>query len=355
MEKKKTSTKSKTKRQTTKQKKKSTIILIAALAIILAGVALLLPLLTARANSDGMLYVRSDMTKEQLTDTIASHFGKDIASKVELLTAVRDIKPKYRAGAYTVDKGMNAISLWRKLSSKAQTPVKFTFNNTRTVEEFAEKASHQLEMKKEDLLKLLTDSTTCQQLGFNTTTIAAMCIPDTYEVYWAIEPLDLLQKLSRDYNRFWNDARVSKAQKLGLTKVEVSTLASIVDSETAYKPEKGTIARLYLNRLNAGMKLQSDPTAKFAVGDFSIKRITLEHIKTQSPYNTYYVNGLPPGPICMPEKATIDAVLNAPDNDYIYMCAKEDLSGSHNFTASYAEHQQNARRYQLELNRRGIE
>lgn len=352
MEKKATSKKKKTK--TKKQKKKSTIILIVALAIIVAGAALLLPLLTSRADNEGMLYVRPGMTKDQLTDTIAARFGDNIARKVALLTIVRDIDPASRVGAYKVDKDMSAISLWRKLSSGAQTPVKFTFNNVRTIDEFADNASHQLAMSKSDLLKLMTDSATCQQLGFNTTTVAAMCIPDTYEVYWSIEPRHLLNKLNKAYNDFWTDERVKKAQKLGLTKVEVSTLASIVDSETSYKPEKGTIARLYLNRLNSGMKLQSDPTAKFAVGDFNLKRITLEHIKTPSPYNTYYVNGLPPGPIRMPEKATLDAVLNAPANDYIYMCAKEDFSGSHNFSASYAEHQQNARRYQQELNRRGI-
>lgn len=346
--------KKKTLKKSEQTKRKKFIALIVALVIIMAGAALPISLLTASAERDGMLYVRPEMTKEQLTDTIAARFGKSIADKVELLTAVRDIDPSTRIGAYKVEKGMSALSLWKALSSGAQTPIKFTFNNVRTVDEFAENASKQLALKKDDLLKLMTDSTYCQSLGFNQQTIPAMCIPDTYEVYWSITADNLLNKLNSAYKAFWTTDREKKAQKLGLTKVEVSTLASIVDSETAYKPEKATIARLYLNRLEKGMKLQSDPTAKFAVGDPTLRRITLEHIKTQSPYNTYFVEGLPPGPIRMPEKSTLDAVLNAPQNDYIYMCAKEDFSGSHNFSASYAEHQQNAARYRRALDRNGI-
>ncbi len=334
--------------------KKTKISISVVLAIVVVGAALVVALFSAKADKAGMLYVRPGMTRQQLTDTIAAHFGQSVASRVSLLSSVRDIDPAKRIGAYRVDEGMSAVSLWRKLSSGAQTPIEFTFNNVRTVDEFAENASRQLALNKQDVEKLMTDSAYCSKLGFTPQTIPAMCIPDTYEVYWSVSAEKLLSKLLDAYKQFWTTERKHKAEQLGLSEVEVSTLASIVDSETAYKPEKPTIARLYLNRLAQGMKLQSDPTAKFAVGDVNLRRITLEHIKTPSPYNTYYVNGLPPGPIRMAEKSTLDAVLNAPENNYIYMCAKEDFSGTHNFSASYAEHQQNANRYRQELDRRGI-
>ncbi len=158
-----------------------------------------------------------------------------------------------------------------------------------------------------------------------------------------------------DYrNRFWSKERRSKAASLGLTPSQVATIASIVEEETAKADEKPKVARLYLNRLKKGIKLQADPTVKFATGDFTLRRITGKHLAIESPYNTYKVNGLPPGPIRIPAAATIDAVLNAPKHDYIYMCAKEDFSGYHNFASDYATHMANARRYQAELNRRGI-
>ena len=271
-----------------------------------------------------------------------------------MLSNYRRIVTPRHIGAYRVEKGMSPFDLWRKLSSGAQSPVKFTFNNLRTVADFAESASRQLCMDKNDILRLLTDSASCASFGFTPQTVPAMLIPDTYEVYWSVKPEKLLEKMHDNYIRFWNDERKTKAKKLGLTPEEVVTLASIVEEETAYSPEKGKVSRLYLNRLSKGMKLQSDPTVKFAIGDFSLKRILHKHLAANSPYNTYAVQGLPPGPIRMPEKSTVNAVLNAPPHDYIYMCAKADFSGSHEFTASYAEHLRYARLYQAALNRRGI-
>ena len=163
-----------------------------------------------------------------------------------------------------------------------------------------------------------------------------------------------MDSIRAEHNRYWTPERRAKADKLGLTTAEISTLASIVESESAKTKEYGQIAQLYINRYNKGMLLQSDPTVKFALGDFSIRRILLEHLKADSPYNTYRNKGLPPGPICLPKQATIDSILNAPHHEYIYMCAKEDFSGYHNFAADYATHQSNARRYQEALNKRGI-
>lgn len=338
-----------------KKNKTKLFVIITVLAIIVVASAVFtVPFFSSGASKAKTIYIYPDMTESAFSDSLEADFGQAYARRVMILSNYRQIITPRHIGAYRVEKGMSPFELWRQLSSGTQSPVKFTFNNLRTVADFAESASRQLCMDKNDILRLLTDSASCASFGFTPQTVPAMLIPDTYEVYWSVKPEKLLGKMHDNYIRFWNDERKTKAKKLGLTPEEVVTLASIVEEETAYSPEKGKVARLYLNRLSKGMKLQSDPTVKFAIGDFSLKRILHKHLAANSPYNTYAVQGLPPGPIRMPEKSTVNAVLNAPPHDYIYMCAKADFSGSHEFTASYAEHLRYARLYQAALNRRGI-
>ena len=338
-----------------KKNKTKLFVIITVLAIIVVASAVFtVPFFSSGASKAKTIYIYPDMTESAFSDSLEADFGQAYARRVMILSNYRQIITPRHIGAYRVEKGMSPFELWRQLSSGTQSPVKFTFNNLRTVADFAESASRQLCMDKNDMLRLLTDSASCASFGFTPQTVPAMLIPDTYEVYWSVKPEKLLGKMHDNYIRFWNDERKTKAKKLGLTPEEVVTLASIVEEETAYSPEKGKVARLYLNRLSKGMKLQSDPTVKFAIGDFSLKRILHKHLEANSPYNTYAVQGLPPGPIRMPEKSTVNAVLNAPPHDYIYMCAKADFSGSHEFTASYAEHLRYARLYQAALNRRGI-
>ena len=179
-------------------------------------------------------------------------------------------------------------------------------------------------------------------------------IPNTYEMYWDVSADNFLLRMKKENDNFWNKERQTKAQTLGLNANQVATLASIVDSESAYNPEKPRIAGLYINRIKKGMLLQSDPTVIYAIGDFTIRRVLNRHLEADSPYNTYKYKGLPPGPIRIPSIAGLDAVLNHENNNYLYMCAKEDFSGSHNFAVTYAEHQANARRYVKALNERGI-
>lgn len=181
-----------------------------------------------------------------------------------------------------------------------------------------------------------------------------MFIPNTYEVYWDMNVEKLLKRMDKEHKAFWNQSRLAKAEEIGLSPLEVSILASIVEEETAVNDEKPTVAGLYINRLKRGIPLQADPTVKFAVGDFTLKRILHKHLETDSPYNTYKVAGLPPGPIRMPSIIGLNSVLNYQKHDYIYMCAKEDFSGRHNFATNLAQHNANARRYQNALNRRGI-
>lgn len=338
-----------------KKNKTKLFVIITVLAIIVVASAVFtVPFFSSGASKAKTIYIYPDMTESAFSDSLEADFGQAYARRVMILSNYRQIITPRHIGAYRVEKGMSPFELWRQLSSGTQSPVKFTFNNLRTVADFAESASQQLCIDKNDMLRLLTDSASCASFGFTPQTVPAMLIPDTYEVYWSVKPEKLLGKMHDNYIRFWNDERKTKAKKLGLTPEEVVTLASIVEEETAYSPEKGKVARLYINRLSKGMKLQSDPTVKFAIGDFSLKRILHKHLAANSPYNTYAVQGLPPGPIRMPEKSTVNAVLNAPPHDYIYMCAKADFSGSHEFTASYAEHLRYARLYQAALNRRGI-
>jgi UPF0755 protein len=181
-----------------------------------------------------------------------------------------------------------------------------------------------------------------------------MFIPNTYELYWNISPNEFFEKMQKEYVKFWTDERKSKAAKLNLTPIEVSILASIVDSEALYDKEMPVIAGLYLNRLNKGILLQSDPTVIFATGDFTIKRVLNSHLAFNSKYNTYKYAGLPPGPIMMPSIKAIDAVLNREANNYIYMCAKEDFSGYHNFAETREQHEINAKKYREALNKRNI-
>ncbi len=181
-----------------------------------------------------------------------------------------------------------------------------------------------------------------------------MFIPNTYEVYWTTSPVNFAKRMKIEYDRFWNNGRLEKAGRLGLTPVEVSILASIVQEETIKKAEKPVVAGLYINRLKRGIPLQADPTLKFAIKDFTIKRVLNKHLETDSPYNTYLNAGLPPGPINFPEISSIEAVLNYKKHNYLYMCAKEDFSGYHNFSSTLAEHNRNARRYRNTLDSNSI-
>jgi UPF0755 protein len=200
----------------------------------------------------------------------------------------------------------------------------------------------------------LEDAKRCEALGFNTTTVKTMFIPNTYEVYWNISTERLVERLKREHDVFWNENRRNKAKELRLSPVEVSILASIVEEETAIADEMPIVAGVYINRLYKGMRLEADPTVKFAAGDFSLQRILFKHLEIESPYNTYLHGGLPPGPIRIPSIQGIDAVLNYSKHNYLFMCAKEDFSGRHNFAVTLREHNRNAERYRAELNRRGI-
>ena len=259
-----------------------------------------------------------------------------------------------RTGRYAIQPEEGVISVLRKLKNGHQEPVRLTIPESKTTDRLAGVLSRKLMMDSLALSILFKDSSFCAKQGYDTATIVCMFVPDTYEVYWNTPIESLMTRMKKEHDKFWNDSRQEKAAAIGLTPNEVCTLASIIDEETSNNPEKPMIARMYLNRLEKGMPLQADPTVKFALKDFALKRIYHDMLNTNSPYNTYRYAGLPPGPIKVASVAGIDAVLNAASHNYLYMCAKEDFSGTHNFASSYTEHLKNAARYTKALNERGI-
>lgn len=267
---------------------------------------------------------------------------------------VLDYQELVKPGLYSIRPGMTNLELVRLLRSGEQTPVRITFNNVRTKEDLAEKITSNLEMEPEQFLGLIQDSVYIRKFDFDEESIMGMFIPNTYEVWWNTSPDALFNRMYREYEKFWTDARKDKARALGLTPKEVTTLASIVQAESQKNDERDRIAGVYLNRLRLNMPLQADPTLVFALGDFSIKRVLNIHKETDSPYNTYLYTGLPPGPINLPDISALDAVLNAEKHNYLYFCAKEDFSGYHVFATNLAQHNANARRYQAALNRAKI-
>jgi len=261
---------------------------------------------------------------------------------------------KIRSGRYELKTGMNNFQLVRILRSGRQTPVQLSFNNIRTKEQLAARLSSQLMADSVSILTLLNDTAFLATYNLNPNTSIAYFIPNTYEVFWNTNANKLFERMTKEYDTFWTDERKAKAAAIPLTQIEVSTLASIVEEETNNKKDRPMVAGLYINRLKTGMPLQADPTVKFALRDFSIKRVLLSHLRNSSPYNTYKSIGLPPGPIRVSTPAGIDAVLNYSHHNYIYMCASETLNGEHKFAVTYGEHMANANKYQKELNQRKI-
>ena len=257
-------------------------------------------------------------------------------------------------GRYIVKDGMSNNRLVNMLRGGLQSPVKVTFNNMRNVDQLAGRIASQIEADSSSIASLLHNQEYISQLGFNKYTIPALFLPDTYEFYWNTDAEGYVNRMFQEYNKFWNEERKQQAQSKGLTPVQVSTLASIVNKETNMSDEMPRVAGVYLNRLKSNWLLQADPTLIFAWNDYSIRRVLDYHKQIDSPYNTYKHQGLPPGPICIPSIAAVKAVLNAEDHHYYYFCAKEDFSGYHNFAKTLDEHNRNAARYQQALNQRGI-
>ncbi len=342
----------KRKKATEKSGRRALILVTVLITLAIFAGAGMIFCMSSHSGESRWVYIPSESTDGAVRDSLRSALGAKEGNRVYTLWQLIDGKATRARGAYRIDEGASVLSTARRLRNGAQTPVKVSFRGGRDIAQAARRITLQLECPADSFLAA------CRRVlggeGLTPPQYPAAFLPDTYEFYWTESPDRIVERLWSYRNRFWTDERRSKAASLGLTPEDVATLASIVEEESAKRDERPTIARLYMNRLKRGMKLQADPTVKFASGNPRLKRILAKHLQKESPYNTYLHEGLPPGPIRIPEAQTLDAVLNAPANNYIYMCAREDFSGYHNFATDYATHQANATRYRRELDRRGI-
>jgi len=259
------------------------------------------------------------------------------------------------SGRYLLRDGMSNRELVTLLRSGKQVPIKFTFVKFRTVEDLARYAGTKFAFTDIDLLGLLQDNTYLDQFGLNQHTAIAIFIPNTYEMYWNISAEQFFNRMLKEYRNFWNDARNKKRGPWGLTRLEIMTLASIVEEETNMNDEKKRMAGVYLNRVRKKWPLEADPTVKFALKNFEIKRVLNSHLEVDSPFNTYMYEGIPPGPICTPSPASIDGVLSGERHSYMFFCAKADFSGYHHYSKTLAEHNRYAQLYHQKLNERARE
>lgn len=334
--------------------RRTILIALLAAALLLAGLGLYLRngFYGNCVPEQRSLYVRTGSEYRTLEDSLKNAivhraFFRLYARRIEL---ERSFKP----GHYVVKPGMSVIEVARMLKLGLQTPVRVTINNVRTPAQLAGKLARQIEADSAAFVAVLTDPATARKAGFDSVTLFSMFIPDTYELYWTVTPEQFVERMRREYDRFWTPERDAKLRRSGLSRLEAMTLASIVYEETRKSDEMPRIAGVYINRLREGWPLQADPTVKYALQEFGLRRILHKHLKYPSPYNTYINKGLPPSPICMPGRNAIDAVLDFERHDYMFFCARPTFDGYHNFARTLREHNANARAYSAELNRRKI-
>ncbi|MCH5178037.1 MAG: endolytic transglycosylase MltG [Prevotellaceae bacterium] len=336
-----------------RRKKKNHLPLILMLLAVAAVVAYMLIVPVSTVGRPMRIYIDRDDNLDSVVSKLDSVQPRHTLA-FRAAAALCGVRWSLNTGCYEVTP---SLSLWRLVANVYrgnQTPVAITIPSTWTKEMALSKVARQLMADSASLATVFNDSTECAKYGVDTVFSATLLIPNTYELYWDIAPAGFLQRMAKERDRFWTAERTQKAYDLHLSREQVYTLASIVDAETANNAEKPTVAGLYLNRLHCGMPLQADPTVKFALRNFSLRRIYGYMLATSSPYNTYRNNGLPPGPIRIPQVSSIDAVLNHEEHNYLFMCANSDFSGTHAFAATYAEHKANATRYVQALNARGI-
>lgn len=300
------------------------------------------------------LYIPTGATYQTVLDSLHQKGWLRSEQTFGWVAARMNYPNKIKPGRYVLQAGMNNRALVSQLRAGNQTPVSFTIHNIRTQADLVHLAGKKLEIDTVALLQMLQDTASLDTSGFTPDNIISMFMADTYQLRWNTDHKAFFKRMYTEYNQFWTAQRQALADSIRLTPQQVVALAAIVEEEVKHNDEMPRIAGVYLNRLRINMPLQADPTVRYAVGNFSLQRILKEHTEIKSPYNTYRRTGLPPGPIRIPSKIAIQAVLQPEKHDYLYFCAKEDFSGYSNFAVTYADHLLNARKYRDELNRRGI-
>lgn len=330
--------------------KKQTIIILSIVALILiSGIVCGFSLLNkkVRNNESVSLYIYPSENYEKVLEKLEKNGVIERNERAfSIFSKVKKLENNIKSGHYVIEPKTSQVDLVRTLANGLQTPVKLVINKVRLKQDFAKKIANQLMLSENDILLAIDNRENSQNLFDN-------IVCNTYEVYWNISAEKLLERLEKEANKWWEN-QSNQLEKIGLSRHEVVVLASIVEEETNKNEEKPTIAGVYINRLKKDMLLQADPTVKYAVGDFTIKRVMYKHLQTESPYNTYLNKGLPPTAICLPEISSLKAVLNYQKHNYMFFCAKEDFSGYHNFATTPNEHYRNAERYKNALNKLGI-
>lgn len=321
---------------------------------VVAAAALLVPRYLAEYKKSvarkTVVYIPLHSTYSQLCDSLAKAIT-DMEPFCKVAKS-KGLQENFKPGRYTFTPDKTNKEIVRMLQYGWQTPMMLTLSgNIRNFEKLSSILGKKLAADSSAFMDCFNSDSVAKQYGFSPETFKAIVIPDTYEVYWTISPQEFLDRMKKEYDRFWTPERTSKAADLGLSPIEVSILASIVCEETNHIPEMPDVAGVYINRLKRGMKLDADPTVKYALGDPSIRRILFKHLEVDSPYNTYKYAGLPPGPITVPGKGGLDAVLNYRNHNYLYFCANSNMDGTHKFARTLQEHNRNAKEYQAALNR----
>jgi len=329
-------------------------VLFAAIAAWFLYMILLKDNVYTASENEAFITIPTGSSFRDVTTELYSH-GLIINRKnFELVARLKKYDQSVKPGRYRLTDDMNNLQLVRLLRSGNQTPVKVIFNNIRTPDQLAGRISRQIEADSTSLITLFNDSAYLDSLGVTRSSLFTVIIPNTYELYWNTSARAFISRMKRESEKFWEGPRSLKLSQINMNRHEVITLASIVEKETNKTDEKARVAGVYINRLKNGWLLEADPTLVFAHGDFEIRRVLSSHKQIDSPYNTYKNKGLPPGPICLPSIASIDAVLNYEDHNYMFFCAREDFSGYHNFARTLEQHNLNAWKYQQALNRRNI-
>lgn len=320
--------------------------------VVAAGVAVRQQFYGNAVAAEHDLYVSGRAEYGEALDSLLPHIRhrRAFGAYARRIGLERTFKP----GHYVLKPGMSVIEVARMLKLGMQTPVRVTLNYARTRAFLASRLARQLDADSAELMRALTDPQLAREVGTDSLQLFSLFIPNTYEFYWTVSPEDFVRRMRKEYDRFWTPERDAARRRSGLSRDEVLTLASIVTEETNKADEMPRVAGVYINRLRKGMPLQADPTVKYALQDFSLRRILHKHLRTPSPYNTYLNKGLPPSSIAMPSVAAIDGVLNFENHDYLFFCARPTFDGYHSFARTYGEHLANARAYSAELNRRNI-
>lgn len=341
----------------TKRQKNLRIALIAAVVLCVSGGALgAVGLYLIHGNAvrtAGSIYIPTGSCYQQLRDSLAGKI--DGQSLFHLYGQHIGLDQNVKPGHYHLAKGLGIIELARMFRLGRQTPIDVVIKSVRLPGQLAKDVSEQIEADSASLHLAMMAPDILADYGFrNEFELFSIFIPNTYEMWWTESPNQFIARMKREYDKFWNDERLDKLDAVGLSRMGAITLASILNEETVKEDEMPTMAGVYINRLHKGMKLQADPTVKYAMGDFGLRRILRRYLTFDSPYNTYLYAGLPPTPIRMPTIAAVDAVLNYRRSNYLYFAARADFSGYHNFSATYSGHLVNARQYAAELDARGI-